>query len=161
MIYPLIYENLMYGETHGVEIAANWKVMDRWTLAAGYAFEQLHMHTEPTSLDSQTAPFVEGAAPRHSGQLRSHFELRKNVELDVSAYTVGRLINQGPTSSLTIPAYTRLDTGVTWKPWERTSFSLVGQNLLQDHHMEFQDVNGALQPSQIRRSVYAKVTWIF
>jgi iron complex outermembrane recepter protein len=161
VVSPLIYENLMNGEVHGLEVAANVKVTDRWTFSPGYAFERIHMHTDPTSADTQTAPFVEGAAPHHSAQLRSRFDLPKNVALDAAAYAVGRLTNQGPFPTVTIPAYTRLDVGLTWKPWEQTSFSLVGQNLLQDHHLEFEDVNGALQASQIRRSGYAKVTWRF
>jgi iron complex outermembrane receptor protein len=160
-VSPLIYENMMNGEVHGLEIAGTVKVTDRWTISPGYAFEQIHMHTDPTSADTQTAPFVEGAAPHHSAQLRSHFDLPKNVAWDAAAYAVGRLTNQGPFPTVTIPAYTRLDAGLTWKPWEQTSFSFVGQNLLQDHHLEFEDVNGALQSSQIRRSAYAKVTWRF
>jgi iron complex outermembrane recepter protein len=161
VVFPLRYENLMHGETHGLEIAANWKVTDRWTLAPGYTFEQIHMHTDPSSADTVTGPFVEGAVPDHTAQIRSHFEPRKSLALDAAAYEVSQLNNQGPASNVTIPAYTRLDVGLTWKPGEQTSFSLVGQNLLQDHHLEFEDVNGALQSSQIRRSGYAKVTWRF
>jgi len=161
VVLPLTYENLMYGETHGIEIAANWKVTDHWTLAPGYAFEQLHMHTDPSSADTQTGPFVEGAAPHNSAQIRSYFNLPANVTFDAAAYAVGRLINQGPTSNVTIPAYTRLDAELSWKPWERASLSLVGQNLLKNRHLEFEDVNGALQSSQIRRGGYAKFVWTF
>jgi len=161
VVLPLTYENLMYGETHGIEIAGNWKVTDHWTLAPGYAFEQLHMHTDPSSADTQTGPFVEGAAPHNSAQIRSYFNLPANVTFDAAAYAVGRLINQGPTSNVTIPAYTRLDAELSWKPWERASLSLVGQNLLKNRHLEFEDVNGALQSSQIRRGGYAKFVWTF
>jgi iron complex outermembrane receptor protein len=160
-VLPLVYKNLMNGEVHGLEIAANVKVTDRWTLSPGYAFEQIHMHTDPASADTQTVPFVEGAAPHHNAQIRTHLDLPKNVALDAASYSVGRLTNQGPFPTVMIPAYTRLDVGFTWKPWEQASFSLVGQNLLQDHHLEFEDVNGALQSSQIRRSAYAKITWRF
>ena len=161
LVIPLMYENLLHGETHGLEITANWKIMDRWTLAAGYTFEALHMHTDPTSADTITGPFVEGAVPDQTAQIRSHFELRRSLGLDASVYEVSRLDHQGPLSNVTIPSYTRLDVGLNWKPWEFTSFSLVGQNLLRDHHLEYEDVNGALQSSQIRRSGYAKVTWRF
>ncbi len=161
MVFPLIYENLMRGAAYGLEIAANVKVTDRWTLSPGYAFEQIHMQTGPPSQDTQTVPFVEGAAPHHSAQIRTHFDLSKNLALDAAAYFVDRLTNQGPFPSVTIPAYTRLDLGLTWKPLERISFSLFGQNLLQDHHLEFEDVNGALQSSEIQRSAYAQMTWRF
>jgi iron complex outermembrane recepter protein len=161
VVFPLTYKNLMHGETHGLEIAANWKVTDRWTLNPGYTFDGLHMHTDPKSTHTITGPFVEGSVPDHTAQIRSHFDLQRSLALDAAAYEVSQLNNQGPTSNVTIPGYTRLDVELTWKPSERTSFSLVGQNLLQDHHLGFEDVNGALQSSQIRRSGYAKLTCYF
>ena len=160
-VQPFIYENLMYGETHGVEIAANWKPSRRWTLSPGYAFEELRMHTDPRSADTQTGTFVEGAAPRQTAQLRSHFEIGHGLTWDASAYYVDRLIHQGPLSDVTIPAYTRLDTGLTWKLRESVSFRLAGQNLLRDHHLEFIDINGSYQSGQMKRSGYAEMRWIF
>jgi iron complex outermembrane recepter protein len=157
----LTYQNLMHGETHGVEIAANFRVTDRWTVSPAYALEQLHMHTDPTSADLVTPLFIERGAPRHSAQLRSHTSLRRDLTWDVSAYFVDRLSNQGPSTLEVIPAYTRLDTGLTWRLRERFSLSLVGQNLLKDHHVEFQDVFGSMQSGQIKRSAYAKVVWQF
>jgi iron complex outermembrane receptor protein len=156
-----MYENLMRGETHGIEIAANWRVADRWTLSPGYALEQLHMHTNPTSIDTATPLFVERGAPRHSAQLRSHLDLRHGVAWDASAYFVDGLSNQGPSTVELIPAYTRLDAGLTWTPRERFSISVVGQNLLRDHHVEFQDVFGSLESGQFKRSAYAKLVWQF
>lgn len=161
IVQPLTYENLMHGETHGVEIAANWKATSRWTITPGYALEQLHMHTASTSEDTQASTFIEGAAPRQSAQLRSHCALPKGLAWDTSAIFVGRLNNQGPFSDFTIPAYTRLDTGLTWKPGENVSVGVFGQNLVKDHHFEFEDINGALQTGQIKRSAYAQITWRF
>jgi iron complex outermembrane receptor protein len=161
LVQPLTYENLMHGETHGAEVAVNWKATNRWTISPGYAFEQLHMHTAPTSLDTQTAIFIEGAAPRQSAQLRSHLDLPRGLAWDTSAYFVGRLIHQGPLTNVAIPAYTRVDTGLTWKIGERIAFSVFGQNLVQDHHFEFEDTDGSIQNGQIKRSAYAKFTWRF
>jgi iron complex outermembrane receptor protein len=161
LVLPLTYQNSMYGETRGIEIAANWKVSGRWTLSPGYALEQLHMHTSPTSADIQTGPFVEGGAPHHSTQLRSQYDLHHGLEWDASAYFVDHLSNQGPTGNRRIPAYTRLDTGLTWKPLEKVSISVVGQNLLRDHHLEFEDIFGSMQSGQIKRSAYAKIVWQF
>jgi hypothetical protein len=87
--------------------------------------------------------------------------LRRNLIWDASAYFVDRLSNQGPSTQEVIPAYTRLDTGLTWRLQERFSLSLVGQNLLKDHHVEFQDVFGSMQSGQIKRSAYAKLVWQF
>ena len=114
----------MHGEGHGFEIAATWKIADRWTLSPGYAFEQIHMHTEVPSMDTDSAAEAEGSTPTQSAQLRSHFKLPHGLGWDASTYFVNRLKNTD------VPAYTRLDTGLTWSWTENLSSSVVGQNLL-------------------------------
>jgi iron complex outermembrane receptor protein len=161
LVLPLVKENLMYGETHGVELTANWKVTDRWTLSPGYTLERIHLHTDPSSHDTTTGPFFEGGTPRNSAQLRSHFDLRQGLAWDMSAYFVDRLTAQGTTNNQVIPAYTRLDAGLTWTPRKELSISVIGQNLLSGHHIEFEDKFGSMQSSQIQRSAYAQMTWRF
>jgi hypothetical protein len=39
--------------------------------------------------------------------------------------------------------------------------SVVGQNLLRDHHVEFNDAFQSVNSSQVKRSAYAKLTWQF
>src|SRR6266478_1091685 len=138
LVLPFTNQNFMSGETHGIEFAVNWKVTNRWTLSPGYAFEALHMHPDAASNDIVTPLFVERGSPRHSAQLRSHFDWRRGLAWDTSAYFVDRLSNQGPSTQEVIPAYTRLDTGLTWKLREGFSLAVGGQNLLRDHHTEFQ-----------------------
>jgi hypothetical protein len=41
------------------------------------------------------------------------------------------------------------------------SVDIVGQNLLLDHHVEFNDDLAAVNPSQMKRSADAKMTWKF
>jgi iron complex outermembrane recepter protein len=160
-VQSLMYQNLMHGEVHGFEMATNWKVTDRWSLHPGYAFAKPHMHTDPGSADTQTGPFVEGSTTDNSIQLRSHFEFSDNLAWDVSAYYVEALDHQSPSANARIPSIARLDSGLTWKLGEGFSISVVGQNLLRDHHLEFEDVFGSMQSGQIKRSAYAKITWQF
>ena len=160
-VQTLLYENLIHGENHGIEITANWKVTDRWSISAGFAPELAHMHTDPKSTDTQTVQFLEGSTPNWPIQLRSHFDLRRRLEWDVFTYFVNSLADQGASSNVKIPSYTRLDTGLTWKLGEGFSVTVAGQNLLKDHHMEFEDVNGSMQSGQIKRSAYAKMMWRF
>jgi iron complex outermembrane receptor protein len=160
-VQTLIYENLMFGEAHGLELAGNWKLTGSWSLSPGFTYADQYLHTEPQSLDAQTLSFVQGSTPEWASQLRSHVELPHHVAWDASAYYVDALKNQGPSGNVRIPAYTRLDTGLTWKPFESFSVSVVGQNLVKDRHMEFDDLNGSMQSGLIKRSAYAKVTWQF
>jgi iron complex outermembrane receptor protein len=149
------YENLMHGEAHGFEMAANWKATERWTLNPGYAFEQIHMHLDPGSQDTGSVAGAEGSSPVHSAQLRSNLDLRHGVTWDASAYFVDRL------KSPAVASYTRLDTGLSWRVTEGLAMSLVGQNLVRDRHLEFVDQTGSVQSSLIKRSAYTKFTWQF
>lgn len=153
LFIPSTYENLMFGETQGLEIFANWKVLNRWTLSPGYALEQIHMHLEPGSQDTMSVANTQGGSPEHSAQLRSHLILPRDLAWDTSLFFTDRI------NDLAIPSYTRLDSGFSWKWREGTVFSLVGQNLLQDRHLEYVDLLGSTASTLIKRSVYAKVTW--
>ena len=155
LVIPLISENLMHGETHGTEIGMNWKATDRWTLSPGYAFEQIHMHVAPTSRDTKSVGAAQGNTPVNAAQLRSHFVLAPGLTWDTSGYFVGRLTDPR------VPSYTRVDTGLSWEIGERIGLSLVGQNLLRDHHEEFVDFTGGSRTTLIKRGAYAKVEWRF
>src|SRR5260370_19328864 len=138
-------ENLMHEESHGIEITANWKARDWWSISPGFAIAREHLHTDPLSTDTQTVPFTEGSSPDRSIQLRSHIDLRRNLAWDVSAYFVDALSNQGPLGDVKISSYTRLDNRLTWKLGEKFSLSVVGQNLLKGRHLEFEDAGGSMQ----------------
>jgi len=153
LVLPITPGNLLHGEGHGAEMFLNWKVISRWTLSPGFSFLRLHLHVAPTSNDTTTVPSVEGSSPREQAQLRSHIELSKRWAWDASAYFVGRLPAER------IPSYTRLDTSLTWRASDGLSFRLVGQNLLLDHHLEFDDPSQIVVSSLIKRSAYAEFTW--
>jgi outer membrane receptor protein involved in Fe transport len=155
LIEPVTYENLMHGETHGVEVAVDWQATHRWTLSPGYAFEEIHMHVAPTSQDMTSVDEAEGSSPDNSAQLRSHLLLWHGLTWDTSAYFVGRLTDPSE------PSYTRLDTQLFWRFRERASLSFVGQNLLKDHHEEFVDLTGTARSTQVKRSAYVKLSWQF
>jgi iron complex outermembrane recepter protein len=152
LVLPINGANLLHGESHGVEMALNWKPTSRWTLSPGYSYLQLHMHRDPTSTDLGTPATIEGSSPREQAQLRSHLELAPRWSLDASLYFVGRL------PALKIPAYTRLDTGLTWNIGKKLSLSVVGQNLLHDHHFESNATDQIVFSSMVKRSAYAKFT---
>ena len=125
VVIPVTFENLMHGETHGIEVAVNWQPTSRWTLSPGYAFEEIHMHVAPTSQDTTSVSEAEGSSPDHSAQLRSHLLLWHGFSWDTSAYFVGRLTDPSE------PSYTRLDSQLTWSFRESASVSFVGQNLIK------------------------------
>jgi iron complex outermembrane receptor protein len=155
LVYPTSFNNDMHGTTEGFEASVNWKATSRWTLSPGYSFLQMHLHGDPNADDAVLVADTEGSNPRHQAQLRSHFELTHGLAWDANAYFVGRLPAQF------VSSYTRLDTQLTWHLAERMELYLVGQNLLRDHHVEFNDTFQSVNSSQMKRSAYAKITWRF
>jgi iron complex outermembrane recepter protein len=155
LVLPSTYENLMYGETHGLEIFANWQVSERWTLSPGYALEQIHMHLDPASQDTTSVSAAQGGSPAHSAQLRSHYALPHGIAWDTSGYFVSRIADPA------VPSWIRLDTSVSWQWKKQFVITLAGQNLLKDHHLEYVDLTGSTEATLIKRSAYAQITWHF
>jgi len=157
IVIPSHFGNLLYAETHGTEIFANWKPVSRWTLSPGYSYLSIHAHTHTGSLDTTTAHGAEGEAgsPNHQAELRSTVRPGHGLEFNASAYFVGRLPAQH------VPSYTRLDTNLMWQRGEWFSIGVVGQNLLEDHHLEDNDPFSTQLSSLVKRSAYIKVSWQF
>jgi iron complex outermembrane receptor protein len=155
LVLPVIYKNFQYGETHGFEISAGWKVNRRWSLSPGYALEQIHMHISAASQDATANASAEGSSPRQSAQLRSHVNLGPAVDWDTSAYFVG------PLTAQSVPSYTRLDSQISWKISEMIALSIVGQNLLKNAHIEFQDDSEGSRTTEMKRGGFIRLTWRF
>jgi iron complex outermembrane receptor protein len=155
LLMPESFGNGLHGETHGIEVFANWKVARFWTLNPGYAFSSINLHESAGSQDSGSVIGTDGGTPDHQAQLRSTVSLPWNLQWNASTYFVNRLPAQS------IPAYTRVDTGLTWRLGERFTLDLVGQNLLKDLHPEYSSPYSTVQPGQMRRNAYAKVAWSF
>jgi iron complex outermembrane receptor protein len=155
LVLPMSFGNDLHGTTDGFEAAVNWRATQRWTLSPGYSLLQMHLHGDLSGEDMTSVSDAEGSIPRHQAQLRSHLELWRGFSWDANAYFVGRLPAQA------VASYTRLDTQLTWRFMESASLSIVGQNLLRDHHVEFNDAFQSVNSSQVKRSAYAKLTWQF
>jgi iron complex outermembrane recepter protein len=155
LVFPIVLGNKMSGTTQGVEASVNWKVTHQWTLSTGYSLLEMNLHTDPTSQDKTSVADTQGSNPDHQAQIRSHMDLARGISWDVNAYFVG------PLPAQLVPSYTRLDTQVSWRLGERIELNLVGQNLLGDHHEEFNDQLQSVNSSLVKRSAYAKFTWQF
>jgi iron complex outermembrane recepter protein len=156
LVIPTIDRNFQYGEAHGAELSARWKVNNRWALDGSVEFERIHMHPSPESLDFTTGPDTEGSAPHQQARIQSELFLTRKLSWNVSGDYTDRLEAQG------VPSYTRLDSNLIWKLRENFSLGIYGQNLLRDRHLEFFDPdNSSTRSTLIRRSAYAKLSWRF
>ena len=154
-ILPNTFANNSYGPTGGIEASVRWKLTDRWTVSPGYSFLKMHLHVKSSSLDTGSAADNEGSNPIHQAQVHSHLDLTRGIGWDSNIYFIDSLPAQA------VASYTRLDSQLTWAFLEGMQLSLVGQNLLSDHHVEFNDDLAVVNSSAVKRSVYAKITWKF
>ncbi|NVN91073.1 MAG: TonB-dependent receptor [Desulfuromonadales bacterium] len=133
------------GETWGAELAADWRVLAPWRLAAAYSYITA----------SNAAGFK---PPAHQVSLRSQLELTENVELDVW----GRFVDQSEDYLLNkLAGYVTLDVRLGWRPVKNLEVSLVGRNLLHQRQQEFRPEFINTLPSSVGREVYGKITWSF
>jgi iron complex outermembrane receptor protein len=148
---PVVIGNGLKGESYGAEFTGDYRVAERWRLRAGYTELQIHIRLKPGSTDTTL-----GSGESHDANrqffLRSSLDLPRHIELDSTFRYVSRITNQS------VPAYGELDLRLGWRPNPSLEFSLVGQNLLHNQHVEFGSPNAR---REIERSMYGKVIWRF
>lgn len=156
---PLFYENNLEGNTYGVELSANYQLLEWWRLHGSYDFLEEDIHVKPGQSDFNNA-LNETADPKHQFSLRSSMDLLRNWEFDVALRWVDSLRYNDVGTPATVPDYFELDARLGWRPVKNLELSIVGQNLLHDHHLEY--VIASPNPrEEIVRSVYGKITWSF
>ena len=96
-----------------------------------------------------------GDSPQHQFHVRSYINLPGNFEFDTALYYVDILPNQG------VPSYIRVDARLGWHPLDALELSLVLQDAFDKQHLEFGNRSGSVQPTEIERSIYGKITLRF
>jgi iron complex outermembrane receptor protein len=161
LIFPTTFANLAHARDYGAEIFVNWNATRHWRISPGYS--QLHMSvvTDPGSHDTTMAQ-SSGDSPKNQFQVRSRVDLPHHMEWDSSIGYVGGLRNSfsGTDGNGIIPAYTRLDTNLSWRAGESVEFSLTGQNLLSPGHFEYSDAFQVIH-TEVQRRIIGKITWRF
>lgn len=153
ILVPFRIDNLMEGETYGVEIAPKLTITSFWRLSASYTFLEAHLRLLPGSHDTFSAS-AEGDSPHNQFHLRSFLDLPYRLQLDTALYYVDSVSNQS------IPSYVRVDARVGWNPVETVEVSVVAQNLFNGRHQEAGPAF-LVSPTVIERRIYGKLTWRF
>jgi len=143
-----IFDNRASGESYGAELSTSWRIADNWRLEASYSFQRVQIHG-----DGQNGP--EGDTPHNQFQIRSYYDITKDIEFNAALYYVDNVPNQATDS------YFRLDLGVTWRPTANLELSVWGQNLLEPSHQEGTDEFFLASSHEIERSVYFQMTLRF
>lgn len=136
IIVPIVNQNLTDGRAQGFEALASYSPRTDWQLSASYSYLNLNLH--PSGLDLNRGEFLEGATPKHQFGLRSYLNLSRRFSCDTQ-FRYLSAIRSIPdiVDGSGIGAYAELDVRLAWQLSRHAEVSLVGQNLLHDHHPEF------------------------
>jgi iron complex outermembrane receptor protein len=147
-IYPLNVINRANAETYGIELAQNWSISEQWRLYAQYTYLQVSMHNNYLEIR-------EGVDPHNQVYLRSSWDLRDNLEFDL----IGRYVDNLP--DLAVPTYITMDLRLAWRPRKHLEIAAVGQNLLQNQHLEFNPGTSETSAGvmEVPRGVYGTIAY--
>ncbi len=152
----LDFDNNMSGETWGLEFSGQWQVRPGWRLNLSYTWLDMALHLENGSMD-YAAESAEDASPVNSAALWSTLDLGSRLQFDSALRYMGTIAVNG----IEIDSYVELDLRLGWEARPGLEFSLIGQNLLENHHREFLPDFISTQPTEVERSIYGRVTWRF
>jgi Outer membrane receptor for ferrienterochelin and colicins len=154
---PVVNRNLTDARSQGAELLATYSARQNWRLIASYSYIYLDM--QPHGQDLNRGAFLDGTTPRQQFSLRSLLDLPGGLQLDAQ-FRHSTELDRMPDlpSGEGIGAYSELDLRLAWQANEQLELSLVGQNLLHDHHLEF---GTPATRGEIERSVYGKAAWRF
>ena len=153
LLIPSHLGNLMYGNGRGVEISAAYKLNEIWRLSAGYSRLDLRLYKSSRSISPE---WSDNDDPEDQLKARSYLDLPFHLQWDTSLYHTGAIASQS------MPAYSRVDTRLGWRPNRRLELSVGGQNLLDNRHSEFfRTLDGATERFEIGRGFSGRIRWSF
>jgi iron complex outermembrane receptor protein len=152
VLFVVPYANTIRGDSNGIEVASDWKPASWWQLKGSYSHLRIDLRNGLPVADAfKMVEMYEGSSPRHRVVLRPLLTLPNGWEIDQTYRYIAAL------PARAVRAYHALDVRVGWRARSGIELSVVGQNLLQGHHVEFGHDPGPAVG--IRRSVYASATW--
>ncbi|HJW23667.1 MAG TPA: TonB-dependent receptor [Rhodocyclaceae bacterium] len=151
LVQPVLAGNLLEGRTYGFEAVVETRPAEHWRLVGTYSNLHYDLRVKGGSTDTTSIGMLEGSSPRNQYSLRSEWSITPKTDFDAWIKRVDKL------PGLNVGAYTSLNLRVAYRPRRDTEISLVGQNLLDNRHLEFvpEFVNSAL--SQVQRALLATV----
>lgn len=149
----LTFGNKSYGSSYGSSVVLSWQPLTNWRLESIYSYFRMDLELDRDSLDNPATRVdgIEGADSRNICSLQSLLDIGDRWELD----TIIRYVDSLPTQN--VESYLVADLRLGYKLSSKIDLSLVGQNLLDNHHFEQNSQNS----TAVQHGVYGKIVWRF
>lgn len=147
---PIILANNQTAESWGFEVNGNYQAMEWWRLRGGYAYFNRKFRAVSAAVLPISVEF-ESVDPKNIFMIQSIMDITKELSLDILARYVDKL--PAATTIKSVPSYLTFDVRFAWQ-WKQFEISLIGQNLLEEEHIE-------VGKSKIPRTISARITCQF
>jgi iron complex outermembrane receptor protein len=141
------FANDIRGFTRGAEAWGRWRVSERWRLDAGVVVQNQKLHVAAGAVDLGGLASL-GNDPDHFASLRSSLDLSPAWIWNLDVRRVGSRPNPD------VPAYTAVDTRLSWKPNAHADVTFGVANLLDPRHAEW---GVPTNRAEIERSVFVQL----
>jgi iron complex outermembrane receptor protein len=132
------------GEAYGVEVAADAKPSDRWSIRSAWTFIGGNIQEKATGADEPTDDYH----PRHQLNVRSYFDLAEDWELDTAAYFYEHFGGTFESAERW-----RLDVRLGWQPRDDLRVYVGAQQLNSATDSQFDEFD------KVRRQFFVGLTW--
>jgi iron complex outermembrane receptor protein len=146
----LFFLNGVAGTTDGAEFSPNWQVRSWMQLSGSYSYLTMNFNSTAGPIGASVAHNFTHAGPHHRVVFTPRIDLPGSFEFDPTYRYEGAI---APDANNPVAAYQTLDVRLGKRLGSSLDLSIIGQNLLQPHHIEGSSLLG------IRRGLYAKLTW--
>ncbi len=146
----LTTQNKVAGDAFGVEASVDWRAADWWRLRANWSALYMDLHAKGGSTDTI---FVrqEDESPEQQFNLISSMNPWSDIDVDMTLRYVDKIEAFG------IDDYVAVDARIGWQINKNVHLALVGQNLFDSSHPEYQEVIFDIQETEVERSIYAYI----
>jgi iron complex outermembrane receptor protein len=155
--------NDIEANSYGLELTTRWQPLPWLTTQVNYSFLSINTHANGYAPGDHSVSAIvgENSSPRHQVALLSAIDLSDKIRLNLQ----GRFVDELAIASTIayynqqkVDKYYAVDANIVWSIHDNLSFQLVGKNLFDDQHLEFVS-EFFVPPTEIGRSIYAKLTW--
>ncbi len=151
VLIPIELQNNISAVSYGAELTATWQIHDDWQLFGSYSLFEIN--AVGGGPDQFFVDQYNGSTAHNNIYLMSSWDLSDTWRFDL----IGRYMDS--VSFAGVPKYIESDARLTWTASDNLEISLIGQNILNPHHLEYTDFELGLYDTQVRRGVYGMITW--
>tara|TARA_Y100000389_G_C17468970_1_gene528463 strand:- start:4183 stop:6171 length:1989 start_codon:yes stop_codon:yes gene_type:complete len=126
----IITDNLLYGESYGLEMSAKINFTDKLNISTNYSFLKLYLHKKPHSTFT-AGEDEEYSSPQNQFSIRSYYQILPNLKWNSLLFYVSKLKKHN------IDSYIRFDSNIIYNINKNIKLTIAGQNIFGKKRKEF------------------------